>query len=244
MSRLADVMCLSDSGECNLCVRIQSKVYRENESIYPGFTIDKQNNATFYLPESADKAAFATQGMNLMQVIGRFTETQGGMLIHGALAASGDRGIILTGPSGSGKSTVSRRLKSPWRSLCDDLTLIVQDARGIYWAHPLPTWSEYMPGGSGGSWDVQETVQLQGIYFLEKSLENTAGKIGTGESLCMLQECMSQVARIMERGLKLETIRRLRLRRFDNACHLAKSVPGYVLRISRDCALKEILNPE
>ena len=45
-----------------------------------------------------------------------------------------------TGCSGSGGNNDSW---PPWRSLCDDATLVVRDASGRYWAHPWPTWSRF-----------------------------------------------------------------------------------------------------
>ena len=52
---------------------------------------------------------------------------RGGMLVHGALAASGDTGVVLEGPANAGKTTASGRLPCGMASLCDDSTLIIAD---------------------------------------------------------------------------------------------------------------------
>ncbi len=90
------------------------------------------------------------QLMQLSLVIAREAQACGGVLIHGALAELDGMGVILAAPGGTGKTTASNRLLAPWRSLCDDTTLVVRDAQGNYWAHPWPTWSCFLDGGTGG----------------------------------------------------------------------------------------------
>lgn len=77
-------------------------------------------------------------------------ENRGGLLLHGALAECKRQGVILAGPGTVGKTTASRRLRLPWHSLSDDATLVVRDRAGRFGAHPWPTWSRFMFGGSWG----------------------------------------------------------------------------------------------
>ncbi len=61
----------------------------------------------------------------------------------------------------------SIRLPSPWRSLSDDLTLVVRDDRGRYGVIlGLAGASFGMPKKSGRSLDVSYAVPLKGIFFL------------------------------------------------------------------------------
>jgi hypothetical protein len=94
---------------------------------------------------------------------------QGALLVHGALAEYCGSGFIMAGPGTVGKSTASRRLPSSWRSLSDDMTLVVRDDQGQYWAHPWPTWSRFHYGGPGGSWAVERAVPHPAVFFLSQS---------------------------------------------------------------------------
>ena len=104
--------------------------------------------------------------VQLSLILARQAQTCGGILLHGALADWNGLGVILAAPGGTGKTTASNRLPAPWKSLSDDLTLIVRDSQKNYWAHPWPTWSRFLWGGSGGEWNVQKAVPLGGIFFL------------------------------------------------------------------------------
>jgi hypothetical protein len=170
--------------------------------------------------------------VRLSLVFAREAQTRGGVLIHGALAERDGMGVILAAPGGTGKTTASNRLPAPWRSLCDDTTLVVRDAQGNYWAHPWPTWSRFLDGGLGGAWDVQHAVPLKGVFFLAHGVEDRAERVGPGHAVSMLVECVGQVSMFMSPGLFQEEIRALHLERFNNLCALARVIPAHVLHIS------------
>ena len=168
----------------------------------------------------------------LSSVVAQDAQTRGGVLLHGALAEEDGIGVILAAPSRTGKTTASRRLLAPWRSLCDDTTLVVRDAQGNYWAHPWPTWSRFAEGASGGSWDVQTAVPLRGIFFLSQAVEDRVKSVGPGQAVSLLVECAEQTSPPMARDLSKKDARTLRLERFNNICTLAQVVPAHVLHIS------------
>jgi SynChlorMet cassette protein ScmC len=159
-------------------------------------------------------------------------EHRGGVLIHGALAENEGRGVILAGPDGIGKTTASLRLLHPWRSLCDDLTLVVRDQRGTYWAHPWPTWSRFINGREGGAWKVEDAVPLKGIFFLSRSQQEHIKPVGVGQTTCLLVDSAEQAWWRLLRGVAEDMIRKIRLQRFQNICSLAQTVPGYLLHLS------------
>ncbi len=160
------------------------------------------------------------------------TQIRGGLLLHGALAEWKGDGVILAGPWGIGKTTASQRLTSPWNSLCDDLTLVVCDEQRVYWAHPWPTWSRFVPGGPGGTWDVQHAVPLRGIFFLVRAPEDLVEPVGVGQAVCLLVESAEQAWWELHHGIKKDKGRMLRLQRFDNICVLAQGVPCFLLHLS------------
>ncbi|MHB8837184.1 MAG: SynChlorMet cassette protein ScmC [Candidatus Methylomirabilia bacterium] len=172
------------------------------------------------------------QLMELSSVFAREAQARGGVLLHGALAERGGIGVILAAPGGTGKTTASVRLPAPWRSLCDDTTLVVRDSRGRYRAHPWPTWSRFMHGEPGGAWDVQEAVPLGGVFFLSRAVEDRAEPVGTGRAVGLLVECAGQGSQSMALGLGREATRALHLERFGNLCDLARAVPTRLLHIS------------
>ncbi|MGD0781277.1 MAG: SynChlorMet cassette protein ScmC [Candidatus Aminicenantales bacterium] len=170
--------------------------------------------------------------LRLSLVFARHAQARGGVLLHGALAERDGLGVILTAPSGTGKTTASHRLPDPWRSLCDDTTLVVRDAQGRYWAHPWPTWSRFLDGGPGGAWGVEDAVPLKGVFFLAQAMDDQAERLGPGQAVSMLMEYVAQVSADMAPGLGKEKLRALHLERFDNLCALARMIPAYVLHIS------------
>lgn len=170
--------------------------------------------------------------VRLSLVFAREAQARGGVLMHGALAERDGRGVILTAPGGTGKTTASNRLPAPWRSLCDDTTLVVRDPQGNYWAHPWPTWSRFLNGGPGGAWDVQSAVPVKGIFSLAQADEDRVERVGRGQAVSLLGEFVGQVSTFMAPGLGKEELRALHLERFNNLCALARAVPAHVLHIS------------
>ncbi len=168
----------------------------------------------------------------LSHVLAREAQARGGVPIHGALAERDGIGVILAAPSGTGKTTASNRLPAPWRSLCDDTTLVVRDPQGNYWAHPWPTWSRFLDGGPGGTWDVQSAVPLKGIFFLAQEVEDRVERVGPGQAVSLLGECVRQASMFMPQGLSKEETRALHLERFNNLCAMARVIPAHVLHIS------------
>jgi len=168
----------------------------------------------------------------LSLVFARETQARGGVLIHGALAELDGDGVVLAAPGGTGKTTASYRLPAPWHSLSDDTTLVVRDAHGRYWAHPWPTWSRFMHGGSGGSWDTQKAVPLKGIFFLSRASEDRVERVGLGHAVHLLAEGVRQASQFMPHGLFNQELHAHHLERFNNLCSLVRVIPAHVLHIS------------
>jgi SynChlorMet cassette protein ScmC len=187
------------------------------------------------LPPLRQNESLYLQAMRISVVLAREVQTRGGVLLHGALAVRDGMGVILAAPGGTGKTTASNRLSAPWRSLCDDTTLVVPDSQGNYRAHPWPTWSRFLLGGSGdGSWDVQHSVLLGGVFFLSRAAadQDSVEPVGAGQAVSLLVESAKQSSMIMACGLGMEDARALHLERFYNLCVLARVVPAHLLHIS------------
>jgi len=170
--------------------------------------------------------------VDISLAVAEAVQARGGLLLHGGLAENqlGGYGAILAGPSGAGKSTASRRLHRPWRSLSDDAVLVVRDRGGAYWAHPWPTRSAFLPGGSGGSWNVGHAVPLKGIFYLERGEYVHAERLGPGHAACLLLQSAEQA--FWPPGLlgyPEGNVKRSRGERFSNVCALAQAVPTFHL---------------
>lgn len=104
------------------------------------------------------------------------------LVLHGSLLALDGRGVLLCGSSGSGKSTCARRVPAPWRALADDAVLVSAAGGGIY-AQGLPTWSRLLPDRDGPRVDVNDRVELSGIYHLAQSPEDRIDTLTGSEAL-------------------------------------------------------------
>ena len=184
------------------------------------------------VPPVHNSDMLADQLLQISLVIAHQAQIRGGVLLHGALAERDGWGVILAGPGGVGKTTASQRFPAPWRSLCDDATLVVRDGNGTYWAHPWPTWSNLMSGGLGGTWDVSHAVPLKGIFFLVQAQHDGVEPIGAGGSVCLLVELAEQTSWSMSHGLGKDETRAIHLQRFKNICALAKTVACYRLYLN------------
>jgi hypothetical protein len=190
-----------------------------------------ETTCVFYPLDNSDD--LAQQLLFLSGIIGTEAEEDGGLLLHGALLEWRGEGIILAGPSGVGKSTACTRLPAPWKCLCDDKTLIAEDDCGRYCAHPWPTWSRFMDGGPGGSWDVQKAVPLRAIFILSQDKNDRAERLGPGHAVPLLVEVAKQGIWPVLDAMNLDQARAFRLRRFETICTLAKNMPCYHLKLSR-----------
>jgi len=184
----------------------------------------------------ANKDMLAIQLQHLSFIFSLEAERRGGLLIHGALAEFHGLGVILAGHGGVGKTTAVSRLSWPWRSLCDDMTLVVKDACGDYWAHPWPTWSAFLFGGEGGTWDVQHAVPLAGIFFLSWALEERVDSLKPVDATCLLNDSAEQVFISALAHMTFEAVREHRLRRLDSIISLAKAIPVFQLHLSSNGA--------
>ena len=156
----------------------------------------------------------------------------GGLPLHAALVEKDGRGVLLGGSGGAGKSTCCSRIPPPWHVLCDDETLIVKDSQKLYVAHPFPTWSDYLWRRSERTWNVERSVPLIAIFFLEQSERDEVVPIGQGQAAIMINQLAFQVSQQNWKTTNQEEGRSLKIRLFNNASELARSVPSFILRVS------------
>lgn len=197
-----------------------------------GITSEDGDSIVCRMGPTTDRDCLTLQMIWLSPLLIRGMEQRGAILLHGALAERDGEGVIFAGPGGSGKTTVSGRLPPPWRSLCDDTTLVVRDENGCYRAHPWPTWSRFMWGGPGGTWNVNYSVALKAIFLLVQDKDMRVEPVGAAAATILLQEVAEQASFFFLSTIDEDSARAQRLQRFNNICAVAKKVPTSILHTS------------
>jgi len=155
-----------------------------------------------------------------------------GFPFHAGLVEYKEQGIILSADAGIGKSTCCRRLPKHWKPLCDDESLAVLDKNRGYVVHPFPTWSEYLTEQAENKWDVQYSVPLSAIFFLEKSEKDEATPISVRQASIFITNStvhvLNKLCLSMIYDERLKFIRDI----FNSAYELATVVPVFRLRVS------------
>lgn len=155
----------------------------------------------------------------------------GGLPIHTALIERNGQGFLLAARGETGKSTCCKRIPEPWLPLCDDEALIVCDDQHHYYAHPFPTWSNFVMDRPQRSWDVQRYVPLKAIYFIEQASKDEAIPIGPGDAASRIYysslQAYYRMLIYMDPVLKTS----LKNQMFNNACELSKSIPSFILKV-------------
>jgi SynChlorMet cassette protein ScmC len=187
------------------------------------------------LAAPVDRETGVAQMRRIASQVAREAMARGGLLFHGALAEYKGSGFIMAGPGTVGKSTASRRLPSPWRSLCDDMTLVVRDGQGRFWAHPWPTWSRFLYNGPGGSWDVEHAVPVRAIFFLLQSPTDQLEPVNATQAAALAMESAEELAReVLLELTDADAARMLCSEALSAAKGLAAAVPAYSLKVSLD----------
>jgi len=190
------------------------------------------------LRPSPDGHKFFWQLVGLSYELACRVLANGGVLLHGALAeyepaaTQEGVGVIMAASSGTGKTTASKRLRFPWTSLCDDLTLVVRGVDGNFWAHPWPTWSQFWDGRVGEVWNTSRAIPLATIFILVRDQQDFFEEIGSGKSVSLLLEIAGQAVIGIDQRKKTAQVRQGRLMRFDNLCAMIKVVPVRILNFS------------
>lgn len=184
------------------------------------------------LPEPTNPDMQVIGMERIASAIARESLVRGGLLLHAALAEYQGSGFVMAGPGGVGKSTASRRLPSPWRSICDDMTLVVRDGTGRFWAHPWPTWSRFFLNGPEGSWPVEQAVPLRAIFFLLQSPADELEPLNSTQAAALLLESALNLTQAVASHVPTPNSRIPVGVSASRA--LASAVPAYSLRLGLD----------
>jgi SynChlorMet cassette protein ScmC len=194
------------------------------------------NNATSdVICEIDNSGSYELDILNMwfsLQSIYQHVQYGGGLPFHAALLELNGQGILLAANGDTGKSTCCRRIPDYWNPLCDDEALVVFDQENGYLAHPFPTWSEYLWYSSDKLWNVQYSVPICAIFFLEQAEGDEVIPLGEGLAAVAINRSAKEVSWKFWRNLDNETKRPLTIKQFHNACKIAKVIPSFTLRAS------------
>jgi SynChlorMet cassette protein ScmC len=187
--------------------------------------------------EVCDHSTDETDIINMwysLQPIYEQAQNTGGLPLHGALLELEGKGVIIAASGDTGKSTCCRRVPAYWKPLCDDELLVVLDRERGYRAHPFPTWSDYLWKKSEKGWNVEYSVPVQAVFFLEQAEIDEAIPVGNGEAAMLINRSAAQVWHKFWRKVDKEHQREPRKQLFNNAGEMAKAIPVYRLRATLD----------
>jgi SynChlorMet cassette protein ScmC len=116
--------------------------------------------------------------------------------------------------------------------LCDDEVLVVLAGGEGYRAHPFPTWGDYLLKRAEKTWNVQYSVPVSGIFFLQHAEVDDVVFLGEGQAAVLMNESAGQVCEKLWGGFSGDDQARFRRKLFNNACEIAKIIPAYRLGVS------------
>lgn len=208
-----------------------TRTYHDNQYTLP-FThqVDGNKISISCLPFTAWQKEFLAMKHALYPLY-RAVIADGGQLCHGALIEHQGKGVILAAKGGTGKSTSCKRLPSTWKAHADDELLLLPVGNGEYRAHPLPTWSEFYGDWSHNTWNIQVSVPVHGIFFLEQATQDKANRIQNGEAAALLTESSRQAygdnyTQLFEQDNKPQLLADL----FRNSCNAVQHLPAFRLQ--------------
>jgi SynChlorMet cassette protein ScmC len=169
-----------------------------------------------------------------LQPIYQQAQNTGGLPLHGALLEIEGKGVVIAAPGDTGKSTCCRRVPVYWKPLCDDELLVVFDKERGYQAHPFPTWSDYLWKSSEKRWNVEYSVPMKAVFFLEQAEADEVIPVGNGQAAMFIYQFATQVCQKFWGKMDKEQRRGQRKHLFNNASEMAKAIPAYRLRATLD----------
>lgn len=163
------------------------------------------------------------------------TWPKGGIPVHAALIEKEGYGILIAAAGGTGKSTCARRIPPPWHSICDDSVLLVP-VGNQYHAHPLPTWSDFLlRNWMDQRWDVNRSIPVSALWFLEQGEEDESYIIGKGEGATRFYQSAVQMSNpCMRRADNEEIFKDWHGSLFNRCCDAVSTFSCGALRATLD----------
>lgn len=163
----------------------------------------------------------------------------GVVIMHGGLAETAGRRVLLAGASGAGKTTASRRLPGPWRSLSDDASqVLVGEGGGAAEGHgvaaaPWPTLSRIATGTCRERWACDDVGPLAAVFFLRHAAADELRRLGGAEATGNIYQSAQQFYAVRRTGVPPKPWMVAPADLFTAARRIARAVPIYELGHAR-----------
>jgi SynChlorMet cassette protein ScmC len=249
LDELAVIMQLSESQPNGLPKLVFSRMNEKNDVVYSEtYSSDAENKYLDYIfvhtlhSNNVDVICEVKDNLNSIEkyyamwnsITNIFMQSikMGGLPFHTGLAEYKGHAVLFAAKGGTGKSTCCNRLPDYWKRLCDDKALVVLDKSRGYVAHPFPTWSDYMDNRAENTWDVQYSVPVSAIFFLEQSKSDEVIPLSKEQSSILITDAAFQALENIHRYMANEKVIMIKRDVFNNAFEMAKVIPAFRLRLS------------
>ncbi len=182
-------------------------------------------------PEFMDHESIRVINMwNSFKPLYEYYTKHGGGPVHAAFAGFEGKGILITAPGNTGKTTCISRLPAYWEALSDDTALVVNNAVGQYRVHPLPTWSDYLCNRKRTTFNLEYSLPLEAVYFLEQAESDEVIKLTKGQAAQEFFESFKQSWNTYWHRMDDDKKKTKQMQVLDNSIKLSKSIPCYRLK--------------
>ncbi|MEA3455131.1 MAG: hypothetical protein U9R26_01365 [Campylobacterota bacterium] len=182
--------------------------------------------------EYEDMYDLRLQLMRISQSIVIRNELCGGLLLHGIMLKYNNKAIILAGESGRGKTTAAARVPSTsWEKISDDLTLVVRDKKGQYFAHPWPGTKAYTYFDI--SYESTKGTPIGGVFYLMQDKEVLIKPLKTLEAFAFTQEAADQAMSLPDPSIDPKRVGEVRKNRLSNITQFISKIHCHVLHLDK-----------
>ena len=172
---------------------------------------------------------------SVLRELHRHALSRGGTPVHATLATLDGKGVLIAGAGGTGKSTCYSRLPVYWDRLCDDQALVLHMEDGHFRVHPFPTWSDHLWRESKKQWNVEKSVPLKAVFFLEQAQKDEAVPLkDPSEAVLKCLEVAKQVWQPVWSKVEREEKKAQSAMLLENVTRMARVIPTYRLRATLD----------
>jgi len=200
--------------------------YRFREDLY-FLRVPPDNGRKLWFESSIQQILLAVSFVIQNEIMPR-----GGLPAHSLLLEYKNKGILLVGGSGTGKTTASKRVRLPWKALSDDQAFIVKK-KGAFRAHPFVTISECLDIGLPVPRDLNYSIPLTSIFFLNRSDRDRVTGINRAKAVYEFYNAAVLLVKFYYKNFSTSPeLKYLRTIIFSNACDIIQSIPSYKLEAS------------
>ena len=98
--------------------------------------------------------------------------------------------------------------------------------------HPFPTWSDYIVERAENTWDVQRSILLSAIFFIEQSEVDNATPLSVSQASILISNSAVQAIKGNKTLENRKYHSSIMTTIFNNSLDIAKLIPAFRLKVS------------